>query len=214
MIRQGFGNNNVDTCARVCHSPTGYGLKHHLRHFGRHAGFRQREFSDVILVIGANPTDGHPVFASRMKQRLRQGRQADRRSIRAAPIWSVGRISRPAPSAAPPGHQCRGADRDGARHRDRGPRDEDSSASAATGTNIRTGQTFVSEAQEVARSGRGVDRRAPEEIRAAARLFATGGNGAIYYGLGVTEHSQGSSTVMAIANLAMAPAMSAARASA
>ena len=43
-----------------------------------------------------------------------------------------------------------------------------------------------------------------ETIRAAARLYATGGNGAIYYGLGVTEHSQGSTTVMAIANLAMA----------
>ncbi|MGQ3076209.1 MAG: molybdopterin oxidoreductase family protein, partial [Ferrovibrionaceae bacterium] len=43
-----------------------------------------------------------------------------------------------------------------------------------------------------------------EEVRAAARLYATGGNAAIYYGLGVTEHSQGSSTVMAIANLAMA----------
>ena len=47
----------------------------------------------------------------------------------------------------------------------------------------------------------GVD---PQELRAAARLFATGGNGAIYYGLGVTEHSQGSTSVMAIANLAMA----------
>jgi anaerobic selenocysteine-containing dehydrogenase len=42
-----------------------------------------------------------------------------------------------------------------------------------------------------------------EELRAAARLYATGGNGAIYYGLGVTEHSQGSTTVMGIANLAM-----------
>ena len=41
-------------------------------------------------------------------------------------------------------------------------------------------------------------------MRGAARLFATGGNGAIYYGLGVTEHSQGSTAVMAIANLAMA----------
>src|SRR5690606_872023 len=41
-------------------------------------------------------------------------------------------------------------------------------------------------------------------VRGAARLFATGGNGAIYYGLGVTEHSQGSTMVMGIANLAMA----------
>ena len=43
----------------------------------------------------------------------------------------------------------------------------------------------------------------PKELRAAARLFATGGNGSIYYGLGVTEHSQGTTAVIAIANLAM-----------
>ena len=66
LVRAGFGTNNVDTCARVCHSPTGYGLK---TTFGTSAGtqdFDSVEDSDVILVIGANPTDGHPVFASRM----------------------------------------------------------------------------------------------------------------------------------------------------
>src|SRR5215510_12137647 len=73
LIRAGFGNNNVDTCARVCHSPTGYGLK---TTFGTSAGtqdFDSVEHADVIVVIGANPTDGHPVFASRMKKRMRQG---------------------------------------------------------------------------------------------------------------------------------------------
>ena len=73
LVRAGFGNNNVDTCARVCHSPTGYGL---CQAFGTSAGtqnFKSVEKSDVILVIGANPTDAHPVFASRMKKRLRAG---------------------------------------------------------------------------------------------------------------------------------------------
>ncbi len=73
MVRAAFGNNNVDTCARVCHSPTGYGLGVTL---GTSAGtqtFKSVEKADVIMVIGANPTDGHPVFASRMKKRLRQG---------------------------------------------------------------------------------------------------------------------------------------------
>ena len=73
LVRAGFGNNNVDTCARVCHSPTGYGLK---TTFGTSAGtqdFDSVEQADVIMVIGANPTDGHPVFASRMKKRLREG---------------------------------------------------------------------------------------------------------------------------------------------
>src|SRR5665811_1512572 len=73
MIRAAFGNNNVDTCDRVCHAPTGYGLS---QTFGTSAGtqdFKSVEQADVILLIGANPTDGHPVFASRMKQRLRKG---------------------------------------------------------------------------------------------------------------------------------------------
>ena len=73
LIRAGFGNNNVDTCARVCHSPTGYGLGQTL---GTSAGtqtFDSVMDADVMLVIGANPTDAHPVFGSRMKKRLREG---------------------------------------------------------------------------------------------------------------------------------------------
>ena len=73
LVRTAFGNNNVDTCARVCHSPTGYGLK---TAFGTSAGtqdFDSISDVDVVLIIGANPTDGHPVFASRMKKRLREG---------------------------------------------------------------------------------------------------------------------------------------------
>jgi formate dehydrogenase major subunit len=73
LVRAGFGNNNVDTCARVCHSPTGYGLG---TAFGTSAGtqdFDSIDETDVMMVVGANPTDGHPVFASRMKKRLREG---------------------------------------------------------------------------------------------------------------------------------------------
>ena len=71
--RAAFGNNNVDTCARVCHSPTGFGLK---QTFGTSAGtqdFKSVDSCDVIVVIGANPTEAHPVFASRMKRRIREG---------------------------------------------------------------------------------------------------------------------------------------------
>ncbi len=73
LVRAGFGNNNVDTCARVCHSPTGYGLG---TAFGTSAGtqdFDSVDETDVVMIIGANPTDAHPVFASRMKKRLREG---------------------------------------------------------------------------------------------------------------------------------------------
>ena len=84
MVRATFGTNNVDTCARVCHSPTGYGLG---QTYGTSAGTQNFDSvmkSDVILVIGANPTDGHPVFGSRMKRRLREGAKlivADPREI-------------------------------------------------------------------------------------------------------------------------------------
>ncbi len=89
LVRAAFGNNNVDTCARVCHSPTGYGLG---QTYGTSAGtqtFASVDHCDVMIVIGANPTDAHPVFASRMKKRLARGREADRR--RSAPDRS-GRV--------------------------------------------------------------------------------------------------------------------------
>jgi formate dehydrogenase major subunit len=64
LVRAAFGNNNVDTCARVCHSPTGYGLKQTLGESAGTQTFDSVLAADVIVVIGANPTDGHPVFAS------------------------------------------------------------------------------------------------------------------------------------------------------
>ena len=84
LVRAAFGNNNVDTCARVCHSPTGYGLKATLGESAGTQAFESVEQADVIMVIGANPTDAHPVFASRLKRRLRAGAQlivADPRRI-------------------------------------------------------------------------------------------------------------------------------------
>jgi formate dehydrogenase major subunit len=75
LVRAAFGNNNVDTCARVCHSPTGYGLKATLGESAGTQTFASVDKADVIIVIGANPTDGHPVFASRLKRRVREGAQ-------------------------------------------------------------------------------------------------------------------------------------------
>ena len=73
LVRAAFGNNNVDTCARVCHSPTGYGLKSTLGESAGTQAFDSVMKADVIVVVGANPTEGHPVFASQLKRRLRQG---------------------------------------------------------------------------------------------------------------------------------------------
>ena len=78
LVRAAFNNNNVDTCARVCHSPTGYGLK---QTFGEAAGtqdFKSVDKTDVMLVIGANPTDAHPVFGFAHEEASARRRQADR----------------------------------------------------------------------------------------------------------------------------------------
>ena len=121
LVRGGFGNNNVDTCARVCHSPTGYGLR---TAFGTSAGtqdFDSVEHTDVVLIIGANPTDAHPVFASRMKKRLRQGAKLIVIDPRRIDMVRMPHIEAAVPSAAAPGHQCRDAERDRPRHRHRRP---------------------------------------------------------------------------------------------
>ncbi len=204
LIRQGFGNNNVDTCARVCHSPTGYGLK---STFGTSAGtqdFDSVAVADVIMVIGANPTDGHPVFASRMKRRLRQGAKLiviDPRRIdlvrsphieashhlQLKPGTNVALLTALAHVIVTEGL----ADEAFIRERC----DWDAFADWAA---------FVADPARSPEATADLTGVPAADVRAAARLYATGGNGAVYYGLGVTEHSQGSSTVMAIANLAMA----------
>ncbi|MEH6660089.1 MAG: formate dehydrogenase subunit alpha [Parasphingorhabdus sp.] len=209
LIRAGFGNNNVDTCARVCHSPTGYGLN---ATFGTSAGtqdFDSIEDSDVILVIGANPTDAHPVFASRMKKRLRgiDGKPAAKLIVidpRQIALVKSPHIEASHHLPLQPGTNVAVLTAMAHVIVTEGLADEDFIRERCDWDEYAEWAAFVSHARHAPETLEPVTRVPSEELRAAARLFATGGNGAIYYGLGVTEHSQGSSTVMAIANLAMA----------
>jgi formate dehydrogenase major subunit len=204
LVRAGFGNNNVDTCARVCHSPTGYGLG---KTFGTSAGtqdFKSVDKTDVIMVIGANPTDAHPVFASRMKKRLRAGAKLIILDPRRIDLVRTPHVKADYHLPLRPGTNV-------------------AVVNALAHVIVTEGlvdETFVRERCDLAAFESWArfiaeDRNSPEateslsgvpaaDVRAAARLYAKGGNGAIYYGLGVTEHSQGSPTVMAMANLAMA----------
>jgi formate dehydrogenase major subunit len=204
LVRGAFGNNNIDTCARVCHSPTGYGLK---TTFGTSAGtqdFGSVEQADVVMVIGANPTDGHPVFASRLKKRLRQGAKLIVIDPRAIDLVRTPHV-------------------EAAWHLPLRPGTNVAMLSALAHVIVTEGLVdtafvherceadafarwaeFVAEARNGPEAVAGITGVPAEAIRGAARLYAGGGNGAIYYGLGVTEHSQGSTAVMAIANLAMA----------
>ncbi len=206
MIRAAFGNNNVDTCARVCHSPTGYGLKQTLGEAAGTQAFKSIEKSDVIMVIGANPTDGHPVFASRLKRRVRQGAKLiviDPRRIDlvAGPhVYAQHHLKlRPGTNVAVMNALAHVVVTEG--------RLAEQFVQARCDTDsFEQWRQFVARPENSPEATAAVTGVPADEVRAAARLYATGGNGAIYYGLGVTEHSQGSTTVIAIANLAMATA--------
>ena len=204
LVRAGFGNNNVDTCARVCHSPTGYGLKQTLGESAGTQDFDSVMKSDVIVVIGANPTDGHPVFASQMKRRLRQGAKlivADPRTIdlvRTPHVAADYHLKlRPGTNVALVSSLAHVIVTEGLVK-------EDFVKQRCDLESFDRWRNFVSEERNSPEAMEAVTGVPAASVRAAARLYATGGNGAIYYGLGVTEHSQGSTTVMGIANLAMA----------
>ena len=203
LIRAGFGNNNVDTCARVCHSPTGYGLN---QTFGTSAGtqdFDSVEHSDVVMVIGANPTDGHPVFGSRLRKRLRQGAKLIVIDPRRIDLVRSPHIEAAHHLALRPGTNV--AIMTALAHVivTEGLQDDAFIRERCENEEFRDWVEFVSQPQYSPEAVELLTGVPAQEVRGAARLFATGGNGAIYYGLGVTEHSQGSTTVMAIANLAM-----------
>lgn len=203
MIRAVFGNNNTDTCARVCHSPTGYGLR---TTFGTSAGtqdFDSVEHTDVVIVIGANPTDGHPVFASRLKKRLRQGAKLIVIDPRRIDLVKSAHIAASHHLPLRPGTNVAVLTSIAHVIVTEGLADEDFIRTRCDWTEFADYAEFVSDPRHAPEATELLTGVPAAELRAAARLFATGGNGAIYYGLGVTEHSQGSTTVMAIANLAM-----------
>jgi len=204
LIRAGFGVNNVDTCARVCHSPTGYGLK---TAFGESAGtqdFDSVEHSDVIMVVGANPTDGHPVFGSRMKKRLREGAKLIVLDPRRTDLVHSPHVKADYHLPLQPGTNVAVLTSIAHVIATEGLINEDFVKARCDLSEFNDWKDFVSEPRHAPEEVEKVSGVPADLIRGAARLFATGGNAAIYYGLGVTEHSQGSTTVMAIANLALA----------
>jgi len=203
LVRAAFGNNNVDTCARVCHSPTGYGLKATLGESAGTQNFDSVDAADVVMVIGANPTDAHPVFASRMKRRLREGARLIVIDPRRIDLVRQPHVEAEFHLALRPGTNS--AILNALAHVivEEGLAREDYIQQRCDLPEFEKWKRFILEPKnspEALQEATGVP---ADQVRGAARLYATGGNAAIYYGLGVTEHSQGSTTVMAIANLAM-----------
>jgi len=204
LIRAAFGNNNVDTCARVCHSPTGYGLN---QTYGTSAGtqhFDSVAEADVIMVIGANPTVAHPVFASQMKRRLREGARLIVVDPRTTELVRSPHTEAEVHLALRPGTNVVLMNAFAHVIVTEGLLDDGFVEARCDIVSFREWTRFAARpehAPEAVADEIGVP---AAEIRRAARLYAGGGNAAIYYGLGVTEHSQGSTMVMAMANIAMA----------
>lgn len=203
LVRAAFGNNNVDTCARVCHSPTGFGLKQTLGESAGTQTFESIAHSDIIVVIGANPSDAHPVFASRMKRRTRQGAKLIIIDPRAINLVSSAHVKADYHLPLKPGTNVAMLNAFAHVIAKETLYDQDFIENRCETDAFNDWLNFIHQEEnspEAVAEHTGVN---ANDIRAAARLYATGGNAAIYYGLGVTEHAQGSTAVMAIANLAM-----------
>ncbi len=203
LARGVFLNNNTDTCARVCHSPTGYGLG---QTFGTSAGtqnFDSVMHTDVAVIIGANPTDGHPVFASRLKKRLRQGAKLIVIDPRRTDIVRSAHIEAAHHLALRPGTNVAVVSALAHVIVDETLYDEQFIRERCDWDEFTEYAEFIGDVRHSPEMTEALTGVPAEDLRKAARLYATGGNGSIYYGLGVTEHSQGSTTVMGIANLAM-----------
>lgn len=207
FARVALRNNNIDNCSRICHSPTQFGLSATLGAGAASQHFDSVLQADVIMVVGANPTEGHPVFGSMLKRRVREGARL---------IVIDPRRTETVESA-----HCKA----------------DVHLPLRPGTNVAVldsiahvivreklyNESFIRnrchwEEFEQWMGLVGDDKYAPEkigpvagldpaEIRHAARIYASGPKSTIYYGLGVTEHSQGSTGVMCLGNLALSCGM-------
>jgi len=204
LVRAAFGNNNTDTCARVCHSPTGYGLKATLGESAGTQTFDSVRESDVIMVIGANPTEAHPVFGSALRRRLREGAKLiviDPRRIELLDTLHTGLALHlqlePGTNVAIINALAHVVAKEAIV-------DERFLESRCDMEAFTLWRDFILEPQNSPEVVSAITGVSTELIYQAARTYSEAGNAAIYYGLGVTEHSQGSTMVMGIANLALA----------
>lgn len=204
LVRTAFGNNNTDTCARVCHSPTGYGLKQTLGESAGTQTFDSVMQADCIIVIGANPTDAHPVFGSQLRRRLRQGAQLIVADPRAIDLLKTPHGTEGLHLPLRPGTNVALVNALAHVVISEGLEDRRFIAERCDGDEYAAWHAFIREQRHSPEATENITGVPAERVREAARIYAKAGNGAIYYGLGVTEHSQGSTMVMGIANLALA----------
>jgi formate dehydrogenase major subunit len=160
--------------------------------------------ADVIIVIGANPTVAHPVFASQMKRRLQEGARLIVMDPRKIGLVKSARIKADYHLPLLPGTNVPMVNALAHVIVSEGLLAEDYVRERCDIDSFEAWKTMILKPENSPESVAKISGVAADDIRGAARLYANARNGAIYYGLGVTEHSQGSTMVMGMANLAMA----------
>ena len=195
FIRVVIGTNNIDGCARVCHAPTAYGMQ---KAFGTGAATNSIDdvkITEAFLVIGANPTHAHPVTGAKLKQEFMKGKISiviDPVKTDLANIATHHLQLKPGTNVATLNMFAYYLIKDG--NVDKASIDSRTEQFDEFKKQILS--LDISELEEVT----GLNR---EEVRAAAKAYGSADSAMEFHGLGVTEHFQGSKTVMLLANIAM-----------
>lgn len=190
-----LGTNNIDCCARVCHSPTAAAMKMTLGTGAATNSLDEIEIARTILVCGANPTEGHPVTGARIKQATRHGANliiVDPREIELTEYATLHLQLRPGTNVVLFNAM-------GAAIVDEGLVDEEFLRTRIT--EFDEYRDFIREfLPEKAEAICGVP---AAKIRQAARMYATAKPSLSVHGLGMTEHVQGTEGIMALVNIAL-----------
>jgi formate dehydrogenase major subunit len=195
LMRAAIGTNNLDNCSRVCHSPTSWALRKSLGLSGATGSFDDVEAADAAIIIGANPTEGHPVVGARIKQATLRGLKLvtiDPRRIELSDYGVLHLSPRPGTNAAVVLGLAHVVARDG--------------FVDAAFIDARTEGYDEVEALVAQYSPKAVEEITgipAADIEAAAHIYAEASEASILWGLGVTEHRYGSEVVRLICNLAM-----------
>jgi formate dehydrogenase alpha subunit len=195
FMRAVIGTQNVDHCARLCHASTVTGLRQSLGSGAMTNSFDDLETADAIIIIGSNTSESHPIAALRIKKAQRRGARlivVDPRAIDMARRADLHLQLRPGTNVAV---------LNGLMHvvLEEGLADDDFIAARTEGFDELPG-VLAAYTPELVEEISGVP---ADDLRAAARLFATAARGAIFYSMGITQHSHGTEHVLAISNLAL-----------
>ena len=196
FCRSVFRSNSVDNCARVCHAPSVSGLRIALGSGAATNALADIEGAEVLLISGSNPTEAHPVVGMKVRRALNKGGKLiviDPRRTEPAGLADIHLQLIPGTNVLLLNSLLYAI-------LDEGLEDKDFIA-ARTENLDKVREHVAHSAPEIMVEQTGVP---AELVRKAARLYCSTKKGMILYGLGMTEHRNGTQGVMGLANIALA----------